>query len=182
MALTDMSPKDNGVVQEYGEDPISIAYSIADLFTILLAYENISENNMEREVARRKIWGLVNKWLETVSPLKYIPGLVDEVHGMIKYRIWDVSQYVNDSLIEELITYTVLFKQKALSNEEPEVLEALSEALANRIKSLMHILGAEIPVNSISWKIIHGKTSDPADKILDLVTLVATVFVLATNI
>jgi hypothetical protein len=182
MALTDMPSKDGSIVPKYIEEPISIAYSIADLFTILLAYENISKNDVEKGEARRKIWVLVNKWLETISPLKYIPGLVDEVYGMIKYKIWDVSQYVDDSLIEELIIYTVLFKQKALSNEEPEILEALSEALASRIKLLMRMLGAKIPVNSISWKIIYGKTSDPSDKILDLVTLAATVFVLATNI
>ncbi len=182
MALANISSKDKGIALEYGKDPVSIAYSIADLFTILLAYENISENDMEKEETKRKMWGLVNKWLETVSPLKYIPGLVDEVYGMIKYKIWDISQYINDSLIEELIIYTILFKQKALGNEEPEVLEALSEALANRIKLLMHVLGAEIPANSTSWKIIHEKTDDPSDKILDLVTLIATVFVLATNI
>lgn len=177
MSMADVQVKTNA---EFTENKLSRIYTIADLFTIMLAIHNISDKE-DKLHARKQLWALVNMWLEEVSPFNYIPGLVEEVASTIKYRIWDENSEVSDDIIERILVDTAIFKEKALSGEEPEVLDALSIVLVARAEALIEALGGQITEGSIMWKILY-KPADPGDKIIDITTLIATVLVIATSI
>lgn len=178
MGMTDIQVQSNNV---FAENKLSRIYSISDLFTIMLALHNINSNKEDKDQVKKQIWALTNMWLEEVSPLSYIPGLVEEVSSIIKYKVWDEKSTLSDEVIERILVDTIIFKEKALSEEEPEVLNALSLVLATRAVELIEALGGYIPRGSTVWKILY-EPADPRDKIIDITTLIATTLVISTNV
>ena len=159
-------------------DPVSIAYTVSNIMNIALAYHSMATEPSEKEYAESIVWSMVNKWLEEVGPLKYMPGLVEEVASLVKKKLWEAE--ISEDVLEHLIVDTVIFREKALMGEIPEVLNALAESLAARAEILVEALGGKIVEGTLVSDIIYGDMS-PDDKVLLLVSLIGLLLVISTN-
>lgn len=159
-------------------DPVSIAYTVSNIMNIALAYHSMATSESEKEYAENIVWSMVNKWLEEVGPLRYIPGLVEEVASLVRKKLWEAE--VSEDLLERLIVDTVIFREKALMGEVPEVLNALAESLAARAEILVEALGGRTVKGTLVSEIIYGDMS-PEDKVLSLVSLIGLLLVISTN-
>ncbi len=160
------------------EDPVSLGYTVSNIVNIAIAYYKITEDPEEKEYAKKIIWSMINEWLEEVAPLRYIPGLIEEIASITKKKLWDTN--IDESILEELLVYSIVFRERALKNEEPEILGALAESLAVRAEILIEELGGRITGGMKTYEIIHG-INEPSEKILLLTTLIAILLVLSTN-
>ncbi|WP_440059218.1 hypothetical protein ACSU1N_05370 [Thermogladius sp. 4427co] len=53
----------------------------------------------ERHEAKEIVWRAVTEWVYEIGPLKYYPGLIDELSGLVKKRLWDTD--IDSELLEE---------------------------------------------------------------------------------
>jgi hypothetical protein len=161
------------------KDSVSKAYTISDIINIALAYYAINEDPGEKDYAKKIIWGSINEWLETIGPLKYIPGLVEEVSVLVKKKLWDAE--ISEETLERIIVDTIVFKEEALKGSSPEVLSALSEVLAARAVDLIESLGGKIVPGTLTHEIIYGGENDPEDNLPSIITLIGLTLTLSTN-
>jgi len=162
------------------EDKVTKIYALADLVAITLAYSSITDTPEEKQRSHKMVWEMINQWLEELAPIKYIPGLVEELGDMVKYKLWEVDQDIGEYSISRLLIDTVVFKEKALTGDMPEVLDALSTVLAARLEHLLEKLGGKVKEGSVIWSILYGE-NDPNERLLNLISAIAVTLVLATN-
>ncbi len=160
------------------EDLVGTAYTISDMIIISLAYHDIVDKPEEKEHAKNIIRSLVTEWLELVAPIKYVPGLVEEVANTINNKLWD--SIVDEEFLERIIVDTLIFKEKALVGDEPEVLEALATVLAARLEYLIEALGGDPRNTVIIYDILYGEKPGSV-RIAEEVALAATLLTIATN-
>ncbi len=179
MASKGVEPK---ILPQFGhiplQDPVSLAYTVSDIVNIAISYYRITSDPGEKEYATRIIWNSINEWLEEVAPLRYIPGLVEELASMIKVKIWDAD--LDEKLLEEIIVDTVVFKNKVFNDTERKVLQGLADTLTAKIEELIEGLGGEIIVGTQTYDILYGN-NEPSEKIQLLTTIAGIALVLATN-
>ncbi len=155
-------------------------YALSDLINIALAYYEVSETQEQKEEAKKLIWKLVNKWLEEISPLEYIPGLVENVASVLKYKLWDVANELSEEDLGRILVDSIVFKKKALENTEHEVLDALAIVLYARANRLLEVLGVNEPEKLEFIKTLV-EVEDVSEKLINIVTLIAVTIALATT-
>jgi hypothetical protein len=161
------------------QDPLSLAYSVSDIVNIALAYYKIAEDPDEKDHARRIIWNSINEWLEEIAPLRYIPGLIEEIASTIKKKLWDTG--IDEKLLEEVFVYPIILRNKLYSDVEPEVLEALADKLSALLEEMIEVLGGNIVPGTQLYDILYGN-NEPSDRIHELINLAGLILVLSTNI
>ncbi len=168
----------NTLVEEENKTRI---YALSDLMNIALAYYEVSETQEQKEEAKKLIWKLANKWLEEISPLEYIPGLVENIASVLKYKLWDVANELSEEDLGRILIDSIVFKKKALENTENEVLDALTLVLYARAIKLLEALGVNEPEKLESIKSLV-EVEDPSEKLINIITLIAVTIALATTI
>ncbi len=167
----------NTLVEEENKTRI---YALSDLINIALAYYEVSETQEQKEEAKKLIWKLANKWLEEVSPLEYIPGLVENVASVLKYKLWDVANELSEEDLGRILVDSIVFKKKALENTEHEVLDALAIVLYARANKLLEVLGVDEP-EKLGFIKSLVEVEDVSEKLINIVTLIAVTIALATT-
>lgn len=161
------------------QDPVSASYALADIVNIALVFHEIAQSEEDKKHAEKIVWSMVNKWLEEVGPLKYLPGLVEELASMIKKKLWESN--ISEDHLTHLLVDTIVFKEKALMGDKPEVLNALAESLAARAEALIEALGGEIVPGTLVYNVIY-RVEEPEEKITSIITLIGLALVLSTNL
>ncbi len=160
------------------QDPVSMSYAISDIVNIALVFHGLTSSEEDRAYAEGIVWEMVNKWLEEAGPLKYVPGLVEEVASTVKKKLWEAD--ISEDLITHLFVDTIVFKEKMLKGDRPEVLNALSESLAARTEAFIEALGGKILPGTMIHEVIYGG-GEPEEKISSLITLIGLALVMSTN-
>jgi len=154
-----------------GEDAeLAEVEALSDLLTQFLIYYKVASSAEEREYAKRMVWGLVTKWVEMLGPVKYIPGLIDEVSSIVRRKLWDVDEIPIDELRELLVTVYLLNKADVSTYITREDLERISTIVETLLTSLGYC-GDSILVEEVLDSL------DPSG----LVSLSALAVILATN-
>jgi len=161
-------------IQEYvGGEKIEMIEAIKDLFTLNLLYYQLTSNIDERKSVEKTLWVLVNKWLEHVSPLKYIPGLAEELGDTITRKIWELND-LPEELIEDLLVNTYLLKEGYV---EVDFAKKLFIKIRDSIRELVVRLGGD-PSKGVLGELLNGNSnSEPSD----LATIAALTLVVSTN-
>ncbi len=159
-------------------------YAVSALVSIVSAYYEIAPSQEEREYAKTVIRGLIDKWLEALSPIPYINGLTGELSKIVRRKLWESVNDLTEQVMERILAETIVFKHRSLAQEDPLVLEAMADTLAVHAVLLLEALHGtwinwnEYPVlNSIIW----GTGEEPGERIRSLAAVIAIAFVLATN-
>ncbi|MET1160198.1 MAG: hypothetical protein ABWW65_04495, partial [Thermoprotei archaeon] len=71
---------------EYVVDELSLVEAIKDLYDILLVSYVLTDDREVLYEIRENIWFLTNKWIEIIGTTRYIPGLIEKIGSIIKYR------------------------------------------------------------------------------------------------
>ncbi|RLG83784.1 MAG: hypothetical protein DRO40_03410 [Thermoprotei archaeon] len=160
-----------------------LLYAVAGLLSITSAYYDIANNEQEKEEAKYIIKGLIDKWLEKLSPIPYINGLTDELSEIVKRKLWEAVPDITENLFERILVETIIFKNRALAGDDEVVLETLADTLSIHTVLLLESLhGSRIEwrnypvIKSIIWD-----TTDTCTKIQKLASIVAISLVLSTN-
>ncbi len=161
----------------------SFVEAIAGLVSIASAYYSIVGSVEEREHAIALIKASLDKWLETIAPLEYIPGLVDELDRLVEKPLWDTIPDLTEDLFEKILVETLVFKKKVLVEDQDVVLEAIADTYRAHTIMLLEVLhGGEIDWSSYPrLSDIMWGTSDPFDVVRRLATVNALAIVLSTN-
>ncbi len=159
--------------------------AIAGLLSITTTYYSIVSDYNERQHALSIIRGCIDKWLETIAPLEYIPGLVDELDRIVDKPLWDAIPVLTEGLFEKILVETKVFKEKTLVGSEYDdvVMEAIADTYRVHTILLLESLSnrdidwSEYPVlSSILWS-----SNDPCDQVRKLATVNALAIVLSLN-
>ncbi len=154
--------------------------AIASLISIATAYYEITDGDYH---ALELINKLVDKWLEHLAPLQYIPGLVNELDNIIEKPFWEIINIVGEDFIERIFVEPIVFKKEIYSIKDAIIKDALAEILASHAAILLEGLAGK-NVDFEKYPVISSifyTTSDPASKITELATMIALAIVLSTN-
>ncbi len=160
-----------------------LLYAVAGLLSITSAYHDIVNDIREKKRIKYVIKGLVDKWLETLSPVPYINGLTDELSRIVRRKLWEIIPDITEYLFERILIETIIFKYKALSGDDEIVLETLADTLRmHSILLLESLHGSWIDWNKypVIKDIIWG-TDGASTRIQKLASVIAISLVLSTN-
>ena len=160
-----------------------LLYAVAGLLSITSAYYDIVNDGQEKERTKYVIKGLIDKWLEKLSPIPYINGLTDELSKIVKRRLWEIIPDITEHLFERILIETVIFKNKALAGDDEIILETLADTLSiHTVLLLENLHGSWIDWSNypVIKDIIWG-ADDAGTKIQKLASIVAISLVLSTN-
>ena len=136
--------------------------AIADLYQILLVYHQLISNEEEQRRVENLIWLLTSKWVELISPIRYVPGLVTDLSSRLSRKLWDILG-IDIDLVGRIIRETYMVKKGSL--------EALHD-LRNDVVEFLEMLGVD---HRYYQGLINGKPDE-------LITLIVLTLVLSTNI
>ncbi|RLG84502.1 MAG: hypothetical protein DRO40_01200 [Thermoprotei archaeon] len=164
-----------------GEEKASIAKAIADLLAIASAYHDISRGS-ERKHAEELMKTLVYKWLELITPIQYVPGLIDELSRIIRRPFWDLYTVLGEDFMNELIQETIVFKEKALTVKDDSLCKYTSLMEAKAIK-LLSALSDKDHIDLEDYPVLATIFSENgcSSKLLKLITLVLQAILISFN-
>jgi len=151
------------------ETELESVEALGDLLALFLAYYKLASNPEEREYAKSAIWGLITKWVEQLGPVKYIPGLVDELANSVNIKLWDSSDLELDE-VKRLMTTTYVLKKLAESNAPVEGVEEYSTL----VEKLLAALGYRNS-GALVEEVINTRNPE------NLIALTTLALILATN-
>ncbi|WFO74546.1 hypothetical protein J4526_05525 [Desulfurococcaceae archaeon MEX13E-LK6-19] len=161
--------------------PKDIGYFIADIISIASVYKDLVVDDKGKEEAIRYITAAFDKWLELVSPIEYIPGLVEKLDKIIKHPFWDIIPELTEDLFERILIESVVFKEELFKNNEPIILEALAETIqAHAIILLEKLSGDAKAAEEIVLETINTP-ADPSETIRKAITIIAVALTLSLN-
>ena len=161
----------NIAIGEHEEKPhnLTLVEALSDLLSSILIYHKIVSSNEEKEYAKKTIWYLVNKWLNTLAPIKYIPGLVEEVSRNINKKLWD-QDVVDIELLKELLITTYILQKSSEDAYSSYELSRYSSLIRGLLDKLGY-MGGSLLIEDIL------DSNNPRD----LAALASTIIVLSTN-
>ncbi len=177
-----LAMEDKAALSMYTPTVYEQGVSEADLLAIALAYHDIALSDEQREEAKTIIRGLVDKWLETLSPLPYIEGLAGDVYRAVSgKKLWEAG--IDEDTLTHIIVDTVLFKEEADKGAPEPILEALAIVLSIRVKEFFEKVAGEAIVSDkypvLASIIEHG--GEPDEWIRKLSASAALALVMMTN-
>jgi len=127
---------------------------------------------LEDEKVYAKILGIVNRFLEIVSPLTYYPEIASAVFSKVELRLWEVE--VPGALVEELFLGMYRLKQAILAGGSGEA-ATIGNALAVVLTDLYTRLEADELIDLVNQLESSLGSSEGFEKILSLsvLTLIA---------
>lgn len=175
-----MESRQTIISYQEGKDLI---YAVAGLFSIASAYYDIVNNAEEKERMKRLMKGLVDKWLEKLSPIPYINGLTDELSRIVKRKLWEIIPDITEYLFERILIETIAFKNRALAGDNEIIMETLADTLSIHTVLLLESLHGT-KINWSNYPLIRDliwNTDDAVVKIQRLASIIAISLVLSTN-
>lgn len=143
------------------EDYIEAIVELIDLYIAC-----IKLNCFEQNESIARIQFLINKWIELIGPVKYIPGLINELTKHIESKLWNTDLHYE--LLSRVFLKTYDFRKN--TNVPSEEINEFRESASEVLTSLGYRGGSELIDNVIN-------TDDPEN----LITLVVLSIVLSTN-
>ncbi len=161
----------------------NVLYAIPELISIAASYYAITSDPSEKEYAKNVIRSLVNKWLDIIAPILYIPGLVDELSNLVDKRLWEALPDVTEDLLEKIMVETKMFKELSRQGFVSEtVYNAVKEAYALHTLEFLEALSNKT-IEPSRYPILAKIIDDVEDQdiIIKLATINAIALVLSTN-
>ncbi|MEZ0393670.1 MAG: hypothetical protein ABWK00_01290 [Desulfurococcaceae archaeon] len=164
---------------EARDELLGSVYALGDRLSVAMEAWRLAEEPELRRELEVAAWDAVNRWLEAIAPIEYVPGLAEEVSATVKRKLWESR--ADGSLVSKAMADAILFKGRALAGESREVLEAMAHRLAFYCARLLRWVGdSERPGTALrSW--MRG-VEGPREAVLRLVTILALLLVISTNI
>ncbi len=153
-------------------DNLSMIEAIKNLFITNLFYYKIVPDREEKELVKKQLWILVNKWLEIMSPIKHVDGLAVEVGENISKKIWDIDT-ISIEAFEDLLVNTYLLREYTFDRN---VLDNILERVKTHISMLIKVLGGD-PDKGLVGSILRNNKD-----VEELVSLTSLLLVVSTNI
>lgn len=160
MAEGGVSSTNTTVLQQ--PTPRDVGYFIANIISIASIYKELVSDEEEKSHAINYITTAFDKWLELVSPIEYIPGLVEKLDKIIKNPFWEIIPDLGEDLFERILVESIVFKEESLGKTDPVILEALAETLQVHTILLLEKLSGS---KEEAWKIVEEVLSSATNAI-----------------
>lgn len=156
-------------VDGYEIDDEAIIEALGDLVCIYCLYTRLSSaaDSEDFERVRR----LIDAWIELLGPVKYTPGLVEDLSNSINSKLW--NSRVDCDVLGDLLVSTFLLKSADPLEVRGErgVVDSYRELVIELLEGLGYSSNSEL-VNRVL------NSDDPED----LISLAVLSLVLATNL
>lgn len=161
--------------------PKDTGYFIADIISIASIAKELVNDKIEKDRIINYISAAFDKWLELVSPIEYIPGLVEKLDRVIEKPFWDVIGDVSEDLFERILVEAIVFKEEMNRNNDQVILEALAETLEVHTILLLEKLGNNpAKAREVFTEIIDSCT-DPSEVLRKTISVLAVALTLSLN-
>jgi len=161
--------------------PRDTGYFIADIISIASIAKELVNDEIERNRIINYISVAFDKWLELVSPIEYIPGLVEKLDRVIEKPFWDVIGDVSEDLFERILVEAIVFKEEMNRNNDPVILEALAETLEVHTILLLEKLSNNPAKAREVFTEITNSCTDPSELLRKTISVLAAALTLSLN-